>query len=263
VIRLLPDSAEDNAARVAAVVEPHARASAGRAVFLVDGDRTLSPDDTSRTFLALAGLDPMVIKRRFQRDGYVYSAFRFHAEMHVQLGEAIFAELAPRVAAAAPLYPGVPDFLAAAAEVGRVFVVSAGIPRIWRAILDRLGLPDVGVIGGIDPADPFVFGRAEKGMLAALFRRHGSRLVAVGDSDVDTEMLRLADHAVVVVDHRRNVDLLPGLAGHRSLWQIAPAGEPHPAIPELQFSALAALARLTAPKASVPDPLVHAADASF
>ena len=95
MIRLLPDSAEDNAARVAAVVEPLARASDGRVVFLVDGDRTLSPDDTSRTFLALAGLDPLVIKRRFQREGYVFSAFRFHAEMHVQLGEAAFAELWP------------------------------------------------------------------------------------------------------------------------------------------------------------------------
>ncbi|WP_434420188.1 haloacid dehalogenase-like hydrolase [Nannocystis pusilla] len=259
----MPDSAEDNAARVAAVVEPLARASVGRVVFLVDGDRTLSPDDTSRTFLALAGLDPLVIKRRFQREGYVFSAFRFHAEMHVQLGEAAFAELAPRVAAAAPLYPGVPDFLAAAAEVGQVFVVSAGIPRIWRSLLDRLGRPDVGVIGGIDPADPFVFGRAEKGTLATLFRQHASRLVAVGDSDVDTEMLRLADHAVVVVDHRRNVDLLPGLVGHRSLWQIAPTGEPHPSIPELSFSTLATLARPSAPAAAVPDPIVHAADASY
>lgn len=242
MIRALPETPEENAERVTALVEPYARASVGRPVFLVDGDRTLSPDDTSRTFLALAGLDPLVIKRRFQRDGYVFGAFRFHAEVHVQLGEAVFAELAPKVAAAAPLYPDVAEFLTAAAGRGRVFIVSAGIPRIWRAILDRLGIPGVDVIGGIDPADPFVFGRTEKGMLAAAFRRRTCSLVAVGDSDVDTEMLRLADHAVLVVNHRRNVDLLPELAGHPSLWQIAPEGAAHLGIPELTFSTLAALA---------------------
>lgn len=243
----LPDSQAENTARVTAAVESHALAAAGRDVFLVDGDRTLSPDDTSRTFLALAGLDSGVIKQRFQRDGYVFDAFRFHAEVHVQLGEAIFAELAPRVAADALLHPGVEEFLAAATRGGQVFVVSAGIPRIWRAVLDRLGFPGVKVIGGIDPTDPFVFGRAEKGLIARLFRHQVRRMVAVGDSDVDTEMLRLADHAVVVVNNRRNVDLLPELEGHRSLWQVAPQGDPHPGIPHITFPALAGLATSVIP----------------
>jgi len=243
----LPETPEDNAAHVTTAVARHIHDGAGRAVFLVDGDRTLSPDDTSRTFLSLAGIDPRIIKQRFQRDGYVFSAFRFHAEVHVALGDAVFSELAPRVAAAAPLYPGVADFLTTAADLGRVFVVSAGIPRIWRAILDRLGLPDVRVIGGIDPQDPFVFGRTEKAQVAAMFRRQASRIVAVGDSDVDTEMLRLADHAVMVVDHRRNADLLPGLIGHRSLWQVAPQGDAHPDIPELSFPTLATLATTPIP----------------
>jgi phosphoserine phosphatase len=247
VIPSLPITPEDNAARVVAAVAPLARETAGRPVFLVDGDRTLSPDDTSRTFLALAGMDPLPIKRRFQRDGYVFDAFRFHAEVHVQLGEVVFAELAPKVAEAAPLYPGAAEFLAEAARQGHVFVVSAGIPRIWRAILDRLGLSGVVAIGGIDPSDPFVFGRSEKAQVAELFRSHASQIVAVGDSDVDTEMLRRADHAVVVVNHRQNADLLPGLVGHPSLWQVVPRGEAHPGIPQLSFPTLASLVNTPLP----------------
>lgn len=240
---LLSNSREDNAIRVVTVAERHARGVAGRAVFLIDGDRTLSPDDTSRTFLRLAGLDPLVIKRRFEREGYVYSAFHFHTQVHLEVGEAAFAEFAPQVAAKAPIYEGVADFLAAASDAGRVFVVSAGIPRVWRGILDRLGFPGVEVIGGIDPAEPFVFGRHEKGMLAEVFRRRASTVIAVGDSDVDAEMLGIADHAVVVVNRRRNADLLPSLAHHHSLWQIAPLGDPHPGIPILTFPNLTRLVR--------------------
>jgi phosphoserine phosphatase len=237
----LPRTPAANAARIQSAVGPLAAACRGRPVFLVDGDRTLTPDDTSRTFLSRAGLDPLVIKRRFQRDGYVFDAFRFHAEMHVALGEALFAELAPRVAADTLTHPGAIEFLHAATALGRVFVVSAGIPRIWRALLDRHGLDDVGVIGGVDPRNPYVFGRIEKAQVARLFLPHATRIVGLGDSEVDADMLRLSDHAVMVVNHHQNADLVPHLDRHPSLWQVVPSGAPHAGIPELAFSSVAAL----------------------
>lgn len=245
---ILPRTPEENARRVHAVVEPLARASAHQPVFLVDGDRTLSPDDTSRALAERAGVDHGAIKRRFQRDGYVFDAFRFHAAAHVRVGEVAFAALAAEVAERTSLHEGAVEFLASAARRGRVFVVSAGIPRIWSNVLRRHGLDDVGVIGGIDPSFPYVFGRAEKGQVAELFRRHAAAVVGVGDSDVDTEMLRRADHAVVVVNRRRNVDLLPGLVGHRSLWQVAPLGDAHADLPCLSFEEILALADVRAPE---------------
>lgn len=210
----------------------------GRPVFLVDGDRTLTPEDTSRTFLRRAGLDPTRIKERFQRDGYVFDAFRFHAEVHLQLGEAVFAELAPRVAEGVQLHPGAATFLKVASRKACVVVVSAGIPRVWRAILDQNQLEHIAVFGGIDPSNPFVFGRREKGLVTALVRERATTVVGVGDSDVDTEMLLLANHAVVVVNHRQNDDLIPHLTGHRSLWQIVAQGAPHPGIRTIAFDSL-------------------------
>lgn len=244
---VLPHTPEENARRVHLVVEPLARASANQAVFLVDGDRTLSPDDTSRALAARAGVDHGAIKRRFQQDGYVFDAFRFHAEAHVRIGDDALAVLAEEVAEQARLHPGAVDFLASAARRGRVFVVSAGIPRIWSCILRRHGLHDVGVIGGIEPKFPFVFGRSEKGQVAALFRKHARSLVGVGDSEVDGEMLRHSDHAVVVMNHRQNVDLLPGLLGHRSVWQVVPQGQPHPGIRTLTFAEISTLDEVPVP----------------
>lgn len=237
----LPHNSDDNAARMRELVSPQVRECEGGIVFLVDGDRTLSPEDTSRTFLRRAGLDPLVIKRRFEQDGYCFEAFRFHAEQHVGLGSDVFARLAPEIAAEAPLHEGAMDFLANASQVARAFVVSAGIPAIWRAILDRHGLEHVGVIGGIDPSAPYVFGRSEKAVVARLFLDAGCTVIGVGDSDVDAEFLQLAHHAVVVVNHRCNVDLMPHLEGHPSLWQVAPGGDVHEGIPRLAFPAVARL----------------------
>lgn len=237
----LPRTPEANARRIEAVVGQLAASCRDRPVFLVDGDRTLTPDDTSRTFLTRAGLDPLVIKRRFERDGYVFEAFRFHADVHVALGEDVFARLAPEVAREAPMYPGSMEFLRAARGVGRVFVVSAGIPRIWRALLDSHQLDDVGVIGGVDPALPYVFGRREKGLVARLFLAHGARVVSVGDSEVDADMLFLSHHAVVVVNHRQNADLMPHLLHHPSRWQVVPRGVAHSGVPELAFPSIARL----------------------
>lgn len=236
----LPSTPEANATRIAQLLAPLVQSCAGYPVFLVDGDRTLTAADTSRTFLSLAGLDPLQSKARFQRDGYVFDAFRFHAKIYLNTHH--FAAIAEEVAAGVVLYPGVPKFLRSAARLGRVFIVSAGIPRIWRAVLENLEIDGVKVIGGIDPETPYVFGRDEKTQVADLFRPHASRIIAIGDSDVDTGMLQCADHAVIAVNHKQNCDLLPHLSGHPSLWQVVPQGAAHPQIPVRDFAELPALA---------------------
>lgn len=238
----LPRTSHENLVRMRRIVGAEVASAAGRPVFLVDGDRTLTPEDTSRVFLSRAGLDPSVIKARFQRDGYCFEAFRFHAEVHIGLGDDVFSRLAPEVARASAVFPGALAFLRAATRQGRVFVVSAGIPRIWRHLLDLHGFSEVGVVGGIEPRTPFVFGRAEKGFIAGMFAEVASRVVAVGDSDVDADMLTIADHAVVVTNQKRNVDLLPHLEGHVSCWQVVAVGAPLPGLPVLRFEDVAELA---------------------
>lgn len=240
-MNMLPVTATENDTRVRAAVCPLVDAARGRPVFLVDGDRTLTPEDASRTFLTRAGLDPVPIKERFQRDGYVYGAFRFHAEVHLSLGEQVFAEVAPRIAKAVRLHAGATDFLGAASRKAFVVVVSAGIPRIWREVLDRHSLSEVPVIGGIDPSNPFVFGRKEKGLITEMFRAGAERVVGVGDSDVDSEMLLQSHDAVVVVNHRQNADMIPHVASHPSLWQVVAQGVPHPGIRTIAFENLASV----------------------
>lgn len=244
-MRSLPSSSGENILAVLAAIRPHVPRVTGRPVVFLDGDRTLCPEDTSRIFAARAGVDAQAIKRHFQQHGYVFDAFRFHAAQHLALGEAAFARLAPEVAAEVQLYPGVAEGLTRLARVAEVFVVSAGIPAIWRSVLDRMDLSGVGVIGGIAPEQPFVFGRAEKELVASLFREVAATLLAVGDSDVDAGMLLAADRAVVVVNHHKNADLMPHIAAHPRLWQIPQGGHQHAEIATTSFLDLFTLIEAT------------------
>jgi phosphoserine phosphatase len=231
----LPVTFEANSHRLSRLVQPFALASAGKEVFLIDGDRTLSAQDTSRDLLSRAGIDHQPVKRRFQRDGYVFDAFRLHASTHLAIDEERFDALCHAVADETVLYTGAAAFVHDAARKGAAYIVSAGIPRIWTYVLARHGLVNVDVIGGIEPREPLVFGRSEKGLVASAFRDHAKTLVGIGDSDVDTEMLLQADHAVVVVNHHQNSDLIPSIAKHPSLWQVVPQGRPHHGVPQISF----------------------------
>ncbi len=147
-------------------------AACNRAVtFLVDGDRTLTKGDTSRSFFERAGGNPAAVKARFERDGYCFQSFRFHAEAHLELGRLAFERWAPVVARETRLYPGAVDFLGSASIRGRVILVTAGIPAIWRNVLALHQLDQIEVIGGIDHDDPLVFGSEEKA--SSLVRSRG------------------------------------------------------------------------------------------
>jgi phosphoserine phosphatase len=207
-------------------------------VILVDGDGTLTPVDSSRLVLSRAGIDPGIVKARFQALGYCFEAFRVHTQTHLEIAPNKFDVLCAEIGSETKLHAGAEEFLRAAAELAVVAVVSAGIPVVWRHILSNAKITDVHVVGGIDPARPVVVGRVEKGRLARQLVNGGSRVIAIGDSDVDTEMLAVADEAVIVVNHRQNKDLLPQVASHRSVWQVVPQGVAHEGIRLRTFSNL-------------------------
>ena len=63
----------------------------------------------------------------------------------------------------------------------------------------------------------------------------GKKVVAFGDSDVDTLMLQKADKAIVVVNHKNNWDLIPNLKNHKSLYQISFKDFTHSGLNQIRF----------------------------
>ncbi len=88
---------------------------------------------------------------------------------------------------------------------GPVVILTAGIPEVWRIALRSHGLPvgsdyakEIVVHGLVDGADGLVMDEQGKETFARAAKEMGYYVVAAGDSQIDTGMLRVADAAFVV-----------------------------------------------------------------
>ncbi|KAG8749303.1 hypothetical protein FRC11_011450 [Ceratobasidium sp. 423] len=180
--------------------------SNSNSILVLDGDRTLIPDDTGALFVRLmqerdgsSGDGPLksIFKSSF---GYSYTAFRQVAFMYSGLEQATFDECCRQVASSVTMYPEFVMMLQQAAGVAAV-VMTCGLRAIWERIVDRAGLSEtVKVVGGGRLEDGFVVTADVKAALVARLQDvHGKYVCAFGDSILDLPMLKVADRAVVVV----------------------------------------------------------------
>ncbi|KKN64430.1 hypothetical protein LCGC14_0491730 [marine sediment metagenome] len=191
-------------------------------VVLLDGDRTLCEPDTSRMFNKIANINFSEIKDGFVKHGYTYPGFKNMAEIYSRLDILDYKRYSKKTAKNIELYPGVLEFIKCASEFADICIVTSGVKKIWENILNNNNLENVLLLGGThNNVDDYIIGRYEKGQITEFFTRGGQILVAFGDSDVDSLMLKKADHAVIVVNHRNNADLLSHLDSHSSLYQIS------------------------------------------
>ncbi|MHA1149207.1 MAG: haloacid dehalogenase-like hydrolase [Promethearchaeota archaeon] len=193
-----------------------------KCVILLDADRTLCEIDTSRILNELVNINFEEIKGGFVKHGYTYPGFKNMAEIYSRLSLSDYIKFSQETADQVELYPGVFEFLNESKEFADLCIVTSGVKRIWENILKRIGLEHVNLIGGThSDLDNYIIGRDEKGQIAEFFSQNGQISVAFGDSDVDSLMLKAAKHAIVVVNHRNNADLLPHIKDHSSLYQIS------------------------------------------
>ncbi len=174
---------------------------------VIDADRTLAPEDSGRLVGAIFGLNER-IRHVFETLGYTDRAFEKVSEFWGQVEPVAYLQSAERVGEGIRLRPAWARVLRASIERAPAIVVSAGIPQIWRAVLNREGFSGVPVIGGCHPAlDEFLVCPGTKAQIVNLIQRTGRRVLAAGDSAIDLQMLQKADFPIFVPDDRGS----PGL----------------------------------------------------
>jgi phosphoserine phosphatase len=178
-------------------------------VFLFDADNTLGPYDASQLILKHVGNGLYKrMKDNFKR-GYSHYSFLMHHHIHNRADKGRFDGLVQelgRLICKAGFYPGVVDCLREALTRGKVVVLTAGIPEVWRVALRSQGLPvfpdsDNGIMvhGLVDGAEnSLVMDEQGKETFAKTLKSMGYYVVSVGDSQIDTGMLRAADAAFFV-----------------------------------------------------------------
>lgn len=182
-------------------------------VFLFDADNTLGPHDASEKLLN--ALDKKLwdeAQDNFDR-GYSHYSFIMHDHIHMMAETPAFKASVKRVGHMIKLFPGVKECLLKALGVGKVVVLTAGVPDVWREVLACHGIPisrdgtageGVEIHGLVDYEARLVMDEQGKETFAKELRAMGHRVVAVGDSLIDTGMLRAA-HTAFIVTREFNV----------------------------------------------------------
>lgn len=191
--------------------------SGGKTTLLLDADRTLSPSDTGRAVGRHFDVNDR-IRGIFERMGYCNGAFEAVANVWSTIPVAAYLDAVQAEAEQVRLHPAWSMVLTAIAGRIRVEVVTAGIPQVWRTILDVAGFEQVQVWGGCHAAlDDYVVSPETKAAVVAAHQQLGRRVIAAGDSEVDLPMLRAADIALFVADAkgsprlRRRLPEIPGI----------------------------------------------------
>ena len=183
----------------------YAKQVEGEVVFLFDADGTLSPVDVSEEFMKRAddmlkdGPAHSAMHRNFKERGRSFASYLYHEIYHRDFSKGKFTTICKAVAADVELFPGVKECLLEALRVGRVAILTAGIPDIWKLVLAREGIEGVDIFGLVDKEARYVMDEQGKECFAQEVRRKARRLVASGDSVIDLGMMRAADVAFMVV----------------------------------------------------------------
>jgi len=232
---MIPSDQQSNKKKLLNILKEINIHSKKRILILLDSDRTIYEPDTSRILNEFAKIDINEIKKGFQ-NGYTYQGFYNMAMIYSNINAENYLEHCKTVAQRIELYDGVKDFIHEVKKYADIIFVTSGIKNILENILKRNNLEKIPIIGGIHNIfDEYIVGRNEKGFICEYFKSKNKEIYAFGDTDVDTLMLQKADHATIVVNHRKNWDLIPHIKNHPDLYQISYNNFYHPNIKKTSF----------------------------
>ncbi|KAF2847213.1 hypothetical protein T440DRAFT_501354 [Plenodomus tracheiphilus IPT5] len=200
--------------------------SQAKTVMVIDGDRTLTSQDTGTMFWKNApthrhckkGGGPL--KTLFGGPlGYSYAAFRQATLLHEEVtSDEMYEEVCQQVASDTVVHPEFLSLLQLVAKLPPVgaIIASCGLRRIWEIVLEKANLQGtVAVIAGGRIADGMVVTAATKATIVTRLQSHHRKKVwAFGDSPLDLQMLQASDQAIVVVteEHTRSKSMEIALA---------------------------------------------------
>ncbi len=224
-----------NLGKIRKLAVSHIARLQGRPLILLDADHTLAPVDASKTFFKEAGWSNKVMIANFDRYGYGPRSFEIHRRIHWPESRE-FEQRCAAAAKAIKLSLTVKHFLGEATRKAHVVVLTGGLSPVWSRVLGEAGFPEIPVYGTVEAEPSLVFSSAGKGAFAATLAPFASWSVAIGDSEIETDMMLSCAHAVIVTrrcnkSQELNPQLIQAVRRHPLLWCTSHDDQRHPDLP--------------------------------
>lgn len=211
ILQVISTSEETNLAHVKADVDKIVEVGnpIGRkpeTMLVLDGDGTLCSEDTGMMFWEKSGADnpkwPHRLKSIFGGPlGYTYHAFLQAMLLYQEFHPETYKKMCREVANQVVLHPQISKLLGRVKQerYAGAIVVTCGLKQVWEYVLERHRLP-LKVVGGGRAADGYVVTAEVKAAVVDYLKQKYNMFVwAFGDSELDLEMMKVANQAIVVV----------------------------------------------------------------
>ena len=213
IAKILQDAARHNETANGAVIDSiideifqHRSLRDVKTMLVLDADNTLAPYDASTLYWRLLGRGTNPLKGLFKSPlGYSYTAFRQITWLYEQYADltGIFDHTCQKAAPHIKVHPEILALLqrACADKTVGVVIVTCGLKSIWEKVLAHLSLgATVPIIGNGLLSNGYVVTPKTKADIVTLLKfHHKLQVCAVGDSEVDLQMLKKAHQSLVVV----------------------------------------------------------------
>lgn len=214
---------DSNTAIISEVVQQLVTSTTKEKFVLIDGDRTLSPIDSTQPFLKYAGIDRQTLESCFETTHYSFDMFLNAARLYSKIPPEEYKRYCQQAVQEVELHTEFIDFIQKSVQWSQVVVVTAGLRVLWGYLLEKYALHDMTyLIGGNHfHFDNYIIDQVSKGHVVDELHAHGKYTIAMGDSLVDYDMLTKAHKGFLVVDHRRNDRVISHLTGNANISQIS------------------------------------------
>lgn len=190
---------------------------------LLDADRTLYKDDVGLLMANELNLDWDSIKKDFEKYGYTYNGFLTMYKVFSSVSTPQCAITSEKISNQIELYDGVKNFLLKSVNKFNTLIITAGVGEVIKCLCDHNNICNINIIASQyhNQDENFLIGKQEKGFIVDFFRTISKKpIIAIGDSDLDSIMLSKADIKGIVINHRKNKDLLDSLSKDQLNFQI-------------------------------------------
>lgn len=231
---------EENIKRVKADIDRFVAGSHKPIYVIIDGDRTLIPNDSTKFFFDHLNLDYTDIKNIFKQQGYSFDAFYnvalYYSKIEIEKYNIACTESASRVS----IYPEFLSFIDTIKDKVQLILITSGISQSWKNVINNHSLDFMHLIGGnYFPTDSFVIDKQAKGIIAQAIKNANKKVFAFGDTMIDFEMLKAADNSYLVVNEKLNSDFIPFANEISHLKQVSFSNYFHSSIPTTNLNEVA------------------------